>query len=376
MTTPRQSNQTQGNDARKAIERWYNILLVSSRAIALSLDPLFFFVPVIHEDKKCISEDKKMWINAIFWRSVLDFIYLVHVVVKFYKNKKEGASNTASTKHQRHPRMCFMFDIIVILPIPQVLMTNALAEMRRAEYTNNVKILNIVLLIQYVPRVLQIYQSLKELEKFRNIPILIRASFNFFLFLLGGHVAGAFWYFFSTQRLISCWRKACLHQGGCIEGSFNCDHRFGNLSALHDFCSIDSTNTSIFDFGIFLEARKSGILESTDFPKKLIYSAWWGVRNLSSYGSNLQTSAYIWENMFALGTSTFGLLLFLYLLGNLQVYMQRRASNYVEKSGEDKNQALDEAVVENILNELEQLYKQRIASKSNEKSPKKRRCCC
>ncbi|XP_075674704.1 cyclic nucleotide-gated ion channel 1-like isoform X1 [Castanea sativa] len=308
MTTPRQSNQTQGNDARKAIESWYNILLVSSRAIALSLDPLFFFVPVIHEDKKCISEDKKMWINAIFWRSVLDFIYLVHVVVKFYKNKKEGASNTASTKHQRHPRMCFMFDIIVILPIPQV--------------------------------------------------------------------AGAFWYFFSTQRLISCWRKACLHQGGCIEGSFTCDHRFGNLSALHDFCSIDSINTSTFDFGIFLEARKSGILESTDFPKKLIYSAWWGVRNLSSYGSNLQTSTYIWENMFALGTSTFGLLLFLYLLGNLQVYMQRRASKYVEKSGEGKNQALDEAVVENILNELEQLYKQRIASKSNEKLPKKRRCCC
>ena len=25
-----------------------------------------------------------MWINAIFWRSVLDFIYLVHFVVKFY----------------------------------------------------------------------------------------------------------------------------------------------------------------------------------------------------------------------------------------------------------------------------------------------------
>ncbi|KAL4614148.1 hypothetical protein ACB092_07G033200 [Castanea dentata] len=354
MTTPRQSNQTQGNDARK--ESWYNILLVSSRAIALSLDPLFFFVPVIHEDKKCISEDKKMWINAIFWRSFLDFIYLVHFVVKFYNNKKEGAPNTASTKHQRHPRMCFMFDIIVILPIPQVLMTNALTEMRRAKYTNNVTILNIVLLIQYVPRVLQIYQSLKELEEFKNIPIPIRASFNFFLFLLGGHVAGAFWYFFSTQRLISCWRKACLHQGGCIQGSFNCDHRFGNLSALHDFCSIDSTNTSTFSFGIFLEARKSGILESTDFPKKLIYSACWGVRNLSSFGSNLQTSTYIWENIFALGISTLGLLLFLYLLGNLQVYMQRRASKYVEKSGEGKNQALDEAVVE--------------------KSPKKRRCCC
>ena len=93
-------------------------------------------------------------------------------------------------------------------------------------------------------------------------------------------VAGAFWYFFSTQRLTSCWRQACLHQVGCVQGSFNCDHRFGNLSALQDFCPIGSTNTSTFDFGIFLQARQSRILESTDFPKKLIYSAWWGLRNL------------------------------------------------------------------------------------------------
>ena len=106
----------------KGIDSWYNILLVSSRAIALSLDPLFFFVPVIHEDKKCISEDKKMWINAIFWRSVLDFIYLVHFVVKFYEKKEEKKEGTI---RQRHPRMCFMFDIIVILPIPQVRETTA-----------------------------------------------------------------------------------------------------------------------------------------------------------------------------------------------------------------------------------------------------------
>ena len=84
----------------KGIDSWYNILLVSSRAIALSLDPLFFFVPVIHEDKKCISEDKKMWINAIFWRSFLDFTYLVHFVVKFCEDKNK-ISNANSTKDQK-----------------------------------------------------------------------------------------------------------------------------------------------------------------------------------------------------------------------------------------------------------------------------------
>ena len=58
-----------------------------------------------------------------------------------------------------------------------------------------------------------------------------------------------------------------------------------------------------------------------------------------------------------------------------QVYMQRSASKYVEKSGEGKNRALNEAVVENILKELGQLYTER-TSKSIEKSPKKRWCCC
>ncbi|KAL4614152.1 hypothetical protein ACB092_07G033500 [Castanea dentata] len=414
MTTHSQSNQTQRNDARcifsallallsefcrdpkkfceghKELVEWYKIILVSSHAIALSLDPLFFFVPVIHEDKKCISEDKKMWINAFFWRSFLDFKYLVHFVVKFYienneKNKVESkekkTTSADESKGQRCKfwnfspeekdlwklRMWFMFDIIVIFPFPQVLMTYILSEMRRAQYTNYVTILNAVILIQYVPRVLRIYLSLKELDEYKNIAITIRASFNFFLYILAGYLFGAFWYFFSTQRLTYCWRKACLHHGECVQGSFNCDHSFGNLSVSHDFCSIDSTNTRTFDFGIFLEARQSGILESTDFPKKLIYTAWWGLRNLSSFGSNLQTSTYFWENAFAFGISIFGLLLFLYFLGNLQVYLQRSASNYVNSENDKK---LDSAVAgfEKLQKELRQLYMQRSTSKYEENS--------
>ena len=49
-----------------------------------------------------------------------------------------------------------------------------------------------------------------------------------------------------------------------------------------------------------------------------------------------------------------------------QVYMQRRASKYVENSGEGKNPALNKAVVENILKELEQLYTERIELLQNQ----------
>ena len=95
-------------------------------------------------------------------------------------------------------------------------------------------------------------------------------------------VLGAFWYLFSTQRLTACWHKACeIHSDG-IEISFNCDHSFRKFSFLDDFCAIDhdTPNISSFDFGIFLEARRSRILESTSFLQKVFYCSWWGLRNL------------------------------------------------------------------------------------------------
>jgi len=39
----------------------------------------------------------------------------------------------------------------------------------------------------------------------------------------------------------------------------------------------------------------------------------------SSYGQNLKTSTYIWENLFAVFVSMSGLVLFALLIGNVQV---------------------------------------------------------
>ncbi|XP_050260443.1 cyclic nucleotide-gated ion channel 1-like isoform X2 [Quercus robur] len=237
--------------------KWYEEILVLFRAFAVSLDPLFFYVPVIKEDKKCIGLNEVLWTIAIVSRSVTDVVYLVHFVVKSYKERGSKANTTGRENGRRH--LWSMFNVLVILPIPQVL--------------------------------------------------------------------GAFWYFFSTQRLAACWHKAYeIHSDG-VEISFNCDHSFRNISLLDDFCPIDTPKPrSTFDFGIFLEARRSGSLESTGFLPKAFYCFWWGMRNLSSFGSNLQTSSYIWENIFALGISIFGLLLFLYFIGNLQIYLEWRTT--------------------------------------------------
>lgn len=58
----------------------------------------------------------------------------------------------------------------------------------------------------------------------------------------------------------------------------------------------------------------------------------------SSLGSNLQPSVDTWENLFAALVSVLGLLLFLYLIGNLQVgtesfmFLLFKCSSYLKAS--------------------------------------------
>ena len=70
-------------DQRKAFLKRWNVGFVLSCVIAVSLDPLFFYHPVINEEKKCILLDKKLWITAIILRSFFDIIYLLHIILQF-----------------------------------------------------------------------------------------------------------------------------------------------------------------------------------------------------------------------------------------------------------------------------------------------------
>jgi hypothetical protein len=59
-----------------------------------------------------------------------------------------------------------------------------------------------------------------------------------------------------------------------------CDN-MGNVDIfLNNPCPVQTPNTTLFDFAIFLDALQSGVVESTDFPQKLFYCFWWGLRNL------------------------------------------------------------------------------------------------
>ena len=107
----------------------WNVMFIVSCMIAVSLDPLFFYIPVTNEDNKCVRLDKKLRATAIVLRSMTDIIHIVHMILQF----RTGFIDKASRKFgkpvlvkdarkiaRRYFWPYFVIDILAILPIPQV----------------------------------------------------------------------------------------------------------------------------------------------------------------------------------------------------------------------------------------------------------------
>ncbi|BBG97880.1 hypothetical protein Prudu_007137, partial [Prunus dulcis] len=185
---------------------------------------------------------------------------------------------------------------------------------RRLSGSFGMRIINFLVMGQYLPRVFRIYLSCKKAKKpFKGqIPLWVKGLLNLFLYILASHVLGAFWYFFAAQQIIRCWEYACGYGNGCGATTLDChDHQTSrNIIALNNFCPIDPPNATLFDFGIYLNVLQSGALWSTDYPLKFLNSFCWGLRNLSSLASNLEPSFHTWEIAFVAFISIIGLILF------------------------------------------------------------------
>lgn len=73
-------------------------------AIALSLDRLFCYILVVHDDKKCLGLDRTLRTIAIVSRSVIDFLYILRIIFQFCATRSVNP-----------------VDLLAILPLPQVL---------------------------------------------------------------------------------------------------------------------------------------------------------------------------------------------------------------------------------------------------------------
>ncbi|GMN66540.1 hypothetical protein TIFTF001_035605 [Ficus carica] len=304
----------------------WNKIFLASCVIGVSIDPLFLYVPVINEDDKCLDMDQNIMYVALVLRTITDFAYVLHLIFRL-RSALAMARELGLSIFTGLPWSYLLIDVLAILPFPQVIVLKYFSNIAGSKSLKARKILNLLLLLQYVPRILRVYLSAKELGRtFDSLTrrVWVRGAFFFFLYIIFGHVFGAFWYFYAIFRETACWHLACKSYPGCVPSPFDCrrDHPMKNLTYLNEYCPVDPPNAVVFDFGMFVDAIESRILRKTEFLRKFSRSFWWGLRNLSSFGQNLDTSGNIEENLFAVLISILGLLLFLYLIGNLQTYMQ------------------------------------------------------
>ncbi|KAG5110956.1 hypothetical protein AAZX31_14G151100 [Glycine max] len=328
------------------LQKW-NKIFVLLCVIAVSLDPLFFYVPVIEDAKKCLSLDSKMEITATVLRSFSDALYIIHMIFQFRTGFIAPSSRVFGRGvlvedswaiARRYLSSYFIIDILAVLPLPQVVILVIIPEMSGFKSLNTKNLLKFVVFLQYVPRLLRIIPLYNEVTRTSGIlteTAWAGAAFNLFLYMLASHVVGAFWYLFSIERETTCWQEACQRNTTvCNKADMYCNDYLGGLSKISAFlstsCPIQNEDKKLFDFGIFLDALQSGVVESRDFPQKFFYCFWWGLKNLSSLGQNLATSTYVWEISFAVFISVSGLVLFSFLIGNMQTYLQSTTTRLEE----------------------------------------------
>lgn len=337
------------------LQRW-NKYFVLCCLLSVSFDPLFFYIPVIDRGRYCLGLDTKLEIAASILRTVPDVFYILHMIFQFrtgfiaptQRVFGQGLLLVKDTKAiaKRYIHGYFIVDILSVLPLPQLVLLVVVPYVKYQASLIAKETLKWTIVCQYVPRFIRIYPLFKDVTRSSGIfseKAWVGASLSMFLYMLASHVFGALWYLFSIGRNDNCWRKACKENLICAYEYLYCDkYQASNNSFVRDACppiNMDSIDdfTKVFDFGIFADAVKSGVLESKDFTRKYLYCFWWGLRNLSSLGQNLATSTYEGEICFAVCMSIVGLLLFSIIIGNMLQKLLPSISAKIEEMKEKKH---------------------------------------
>ncbi|XP_072151706.1 cyclic nucleotide-gated ion channel 18 isoform X2 [Setaria viridis] len=325
-----------------AVLRWYRLFLVTC-LVGLFVDPLYFYL--LHTDglAACVSMDMGIGVLVTAVRTFADLFYLAHMILKFRiafvapSSRIFGRGELVRDPDQiakRYLKNDFIIDLAAMLPIPQMIIWFVIPAVSTssANHTNNT--LSMIVLIQYIPRVYLIISLNSKIVKASGVVTRTAwagAAYNLLLYTLASHVLGALWYLLSVERQYSCWMEVCNNEGSsadspsCVMGFLDCKSRenpmrqtWHNHSAIQKQCMLPDAE---YDYGLFADALnldRNGVA----FIDKYLYCLWWGFRNLSSYGQNLQNSTYKGETVFCILICIMGLVFFSHLIGNMQTYLQ------------------------------------------------------
>ncbi|XP_073010183.1 probable cyclic nucleotide-gated ion channel 20, chloroplastic isoform X1 [Typha latifolia] len=329
------------NPHNKFVQQW-NQFFVISCLVAIFIDPLFFFLLSVKENDKCIVLNWSFGIAIAVVRSLTDFIYFLHMLLQFRlayvapESRVVGAGDLVDEPKKialHYLRGYFIFDVFVVLPLPQVLILVVIPRYVGASVANYAKnLLRATVLLQYIPRIIRFVPLLGGQSASGFIFESAWANFviNLLMFVLAGHVVGSCWYLFGLQRVNKCLQDACSTSGirscqfliDCGRGDNLQEFDQSNRQQwLNEFTSTDCLNSSgHFQYGIYEQAVSLTTKDSV--VTRYIYSLFWGFQQISTLAGNLIPSYFEWEVLFTMAIVGLGLLLFAFLIGNMQNFLQ------------------------------------------------------
>ncbi|KAM4111603.1 hypothetical protein ACJW30_05G080000 [Castanea mollissima] len=330
----------------KSLLLW-NRLFVISCILAVSIDPLFFYLPVNHASN-CLGMDIKLAVTTTTLQTILESLYLIRMDLEFRtayiapSSRVFGRGELVIDPTQiakRYLQRYFIVDLLSVLPLPQLVVWKFLQRSKDSETAG-------------------VFAE----------SALAGAAYYLLWYMLSSHITGAFWYLFAVERNDTCWRQACKDSGKCDINYLYCGNKhmqgYSNWEkiskgVLGSRCSIVD-EYSQFNYGINTIAISSGIVASRTFFSKFCYCLWWDLQNLSTLGQGLETSTYPGEVLFSILIAISGLLLFALLIGNMQTYLQSLTVRVEEMriKRRDSEQWMHHRLLPQDLRERVRLYDQ------------------
>ncbi|KAL7611695.1 probable cyclic nucleotide-gated ion channel 20, chloroplastic [Lactuca sativa] len=339
------------NPHAKVVQQW-NQFIVISCLVAIFIDPLFFYLLLVNKEFKCILINWPMTKTMVAFRSMTDFIYLLHMLLQFRlafispESRVVGAGDLVD-----HPKKIalhylsgfFFLDLFIVLPVPQIIVLLILPHAIASSGANYAKnLLRSAILVQYIPR---LYRFLPLLAGQSPSGFIFESAWiNFFInlltFVLAGHVVGSSWYLLGLQRVNQCLRDACHNSGienctkfiDCGHGNdtlaFEVDQQWNNWKQ-NENASACFTEDG-FPYGIYVKAVN--LTAENNIITRYVYSFFWGFQQISTLAGNQTPSYFVWEVLFTMGIIGLGLLLFALLIGNMQNFLQGLGRRRLEMS--------------------------------------------
>ncbi|TXG70679.1 hypothetical protein EZV62_005614 [Acer yangbiense] len=280
--------------------------------ISISVDPLFYYAIGIDDDKKCFVFDYKL----------MGFLLVFYTVFILFRICFLVACPCSK-------RLCVFvlgqscWDILAFM---KMMIFCVLLSLGHIEFGIAV-ILVTIFLIFYSTRIFRIYRLFTGKAKRIRGQIMI----NLVLYLYGGHLFGGIWYAFAAKKKMDCWTKACKKDAKAkcyFDDNINC------FKFLNDDCQT-KTDSESNEGGIFKDAFESGILEvNKNFLEKLLYCFRLALQNLSGFGQNLKPSSNFLENAFVIVIVTYGVVMFTFFIGNMQMFINDATKTWKEKKRE------------------------------------------